>query len=79
MMNEIRIKAEEVFTKLFPEANELSEETSSGDIHKWDSLNHIVLISEIEKKFEIKFDIFEILSMQSFGEICKAVENKLNS
>ena len=78
-MNEIRLRVEGVFKILFPNAAGFSDDTSSRDIHAWDSLNHIVLISKIEGEFSIKFELDEILTMQSFGEICSGVEKKLNS
>lgn len=78
-MSEIRLKVEEVFRGLFPEAGEFSDDISSEDIRAWDSLNHIVLISKIEEKFAIKFELDEILTMQTFGEICIGVDKKLNS
>ena len=78
-MSEIRLKVEEVFRGIFPEAGEFADNLSSGDIRAWDSLNHIVLISKIEEKFSIKFELHEILTMQTFGEICIGVDRKMKS
>jgi acyl carrier protein len=78
-MKEIKDSVKEIFNKVLSVSVPLIDETSSGDIHAWDSLNHVVLISSIEEKFNIKFELFEMLTMQSFGDICRGVEKKLNS
>jgi acyl carrier protein len=57
----------------------LSPETSAADIEEWDSLSHIQLIVAIEKHFKIRFTTAEITSFKNVGELCNAIENKLNS
>lgn len=47
--------------------------TTQGDIDLWDSLNHAVLIDAIEKKYSIKFDLMDMISMQNVGDICEKV------
>ena len=74
---ELRNKIEEIFKEILPDLSELSDNTSSGDVQAWDSLNHVMLISKIENQFNIKFELTDMLSMQNFGEICRAVETKL--
>lgn len=53
------------------------EETCADDIEEWDSLQHINLLSMLEKEFEIEFDIDEIVSMENVGDIAKIIEGKL--
>lgn len=50
--------------------------TVAKDIQEWDSINHIYLIVEIEKKFKIKFTTKEIQSWQNVGDIIKSIENR---
>jgi len=40
----------------------LNYDTTADDIIEWDSLNHVVIIVEIEKKFNLKFKLEEIQS-----------------
>lgn len=75
-MDDIRKRIEQVFTETFKVQPPLADTLSSGDIHAWDSLNHIVLINKIEEAFGISFELDEMLTMQRFGEICAAVEKK---
>lgn len=75
-MDEIRNRIEQVFAEIFKVQPPLADTLSSGDVHAWDSLNHIVLINKIEETFGISFELDEMLTMQSFGEICDAVVKK---
>lgn len=47
--------------------------TSQSDIASWDSLNHAILIDEVEKHYKIKFDLMDMLNMQNAGDICNKV------
>jgi acyl carrier protein len=64
----------EVFRKTFEKTDLIiSDSTSPRDIKKWDSLNHVILISEIEKVFNIRFELQDMLESRSVGDICKTV------
>jgi acyl carrier protein len=43
---------------------------------EWDSFNHLLLISEIEKKLKITFTIQEVSSIQTFDDLKRLVEKK---
>lgn len=63
--------------KVFNNANlEISENTSASDISNWDSLNHVVLIMEIEKFFDVKFALGELQELKNIGALIKLIENK---
>lgn len=55
----------------------ISMATSANDIDDWDSLNHMNLISEIEKKFNVQFDFFEIMDFENIGELVNSIQTKL--
>ncbi len=61
------------------EDEELSIEESfnSSDIPEWDSLVHIMLIVETEKKFNIKFLSSEISKWKDIGAMITAIESKI--
>lgn len=52
---------------------EVSNETSAGDVERWNSLNHVVMIAEIEKEFGIKFGLTEVLELTTAGDICRKI------
>jgi acyl carrier protein len=57
----------------------INSSTSQGNIDLWDSLNHAILIDNVEKKFDVKFDLMDMLGMQTAGEICdKIIAKKEN-
>lgn len=47
----------------------VTEQTTAEDIPDWDSLEHINLINEIEKRFQMQFKMKEITGMQNVGEM----------
>ena len=67
----------DIFNAMFPNLLELNENSSSKDILVWDSLRHVMLITEIENQFDIKFELDEMLSMKTFGEIRQNIASKL--
>jgi acyl carrier protein len=71
---EIKQEVQEIFRKVFDnEGLEIDDQTSAKDISKWDSLNHVILISEVEKKYSIKFDLGDLLNTRTVSDICNAV------
>jgi acyl carrier protein len=56
----------------------LNYSTTADDIEDWDSLNNILLIVEIEKKFKLKFKLEEIHSFKNVSEMCDYIFNKVN-
>ncbi|XMO86153.1 acyl carrier protein [Algibacter sp. AS12] len=54
----------------------LTPETVASDIDEWDSINHIYLVVEIEKYFNIKFTSSQILEWKNVGEIVNSIQEK---
>lgn len=71
---EIFSRIEVIAKKIFGENIRISETTTSADVEKWDSMNHVLLISSIEKEFGVTFDIMEIISITSFGDFVDLIE-----
>tara|TARA_Y100001935_G_C17260774_1_gene486250 strand:- start:1047 stop:1283 length:237 start_codon:yes stop_codon:yes gene_type:complete len=67
----------QVFIDVLEEEIEISEETSAADVEGWDSLTHIILIVETEKKFNIKFNSNEISNWKNVGEMILSIESKI--
>lgn len=60
----------------------VSAETTGNDIDDWDSLNHVELLSNIERHFGVKFKLSEINNskkMQNVGEFARLLESKIKA
>ena len=56
---------------------EISTKTTSDDVEKWDSMNHINMILALEQEFGIRYDEEQVVSMLSVGEIIEATKGML--
>ncbi|APY12403.1 acyl carrier protein [Seonamhaeicola sp. S2-3] len=73
-LNELTLLFQEVLEN---EDINLTEETNANDIDEWDSINHIYLVVEIEKKFNIKFSSSQILEWKNVGDIITSIKEKM--
>ena len=66
--NEVFSGIQDIFRDIF-DADDLviSNTTNSDEIEDWDSLNHINLVSAIEKEFKIKFALGELMTLKDVG------------
>lgn len=72
-------KIKPIFKSIFDDKDlEINENSNSDNVDGWDSLNHILLVVEIEKKLNIRFSSGEISSFDNVGEMCEAISKKLN-
>lgn len=75
--DEIFLKLKQVFKKTFNKEIDLSRTTSANDIEKWDSLNHIVLIKNIEAEFQLEIDLFDIIEFENVGDIVAYLQKEI--
>ncbi len=67
-----------IFKNIFDDENlEINENSNSDNVVGWDSLNHILLVVEIEKQLNIRFSSGEISSFNNVGEMCESILDKL--
>ncbi|NLK71143.1 MAG: acyl carrier protein [Clostridiales bacterium] len=77
-MNEIDVynKLTEIFRDIFDDDSiEINSETSAADIEDWDSLEHINLISAVEKTFKMRFSMKQVSTMKNVGEMVSIILN----
>ena len=67
---EVFTEVQDIFRDIF-DADDLviSNTTNSDEIEDWDSLNHINLVSAIEKEFKIKFALGELMMLKDVGDM----------
>ena len=66
--DEVFSGVQEIFRDVF-DINDLiiNDLTNSDEIEDWDSLNHINLVSAVEKEFKIKFALGELMEIKDVG------------
>ena len=57
----------------------IDDESTSENVEDWDSLNHILLVVNIEKLFNINFTAQEIQSYSDVGEMRDAIFEKIKN
>ena len=69
---------QDIFRDIFDDDELVIEDkTSSDDIKDWDSLNHINLVSAIEKEFKIRFALGELIALKDVGAMIDLMIEKL--
>lgn len=63
----------EIFLEVLDYEDELSEDTSKDDIEEWDSMTHIMLLSKIQKRFNIQFEMSNLIKYNSVGKIIDGI------
>ena len=58
-------------------ADSLNEDTAIGDVETWDSLHHLMIISAIERKYEIRFTPDVMIDLEDIGDIANAVSERV--
>ena len=74
----------EIFTRLnrvfqdvfYDDSIRVTPNTTADDIEDWDSLEHITLISAVEREFRMKFKMGEISSMKNVGEMASIIQQR---
>jgi|TARA_B100000767_G_C19520475_1_gene432265 acyl carrier protein len=66
--DEVFSGVQEIFRDIFDDTDLIINNlTNSEDIEDWDSLNHINLVSAIEKEFKIRFALGELMEIKNVG------------
>ena len=78
------MKIEERVIKIIAEAieveiNKIDEDTAIGDFPNWDSMGQLVIITSLEKEFDIKFDPEDIMDLEDVGDMISAIEEYTNA
>tara|TARA_Y100000590_G_scaffold463098_1_gene628951 strand:- start:83 stop:322 length:240 start_codon:yes stop_codon:yes gene_type:complete len=73
----LKSKIRKLIVKQFKlKKNQLKKNLSADNIDRWDSLGHLSLITNIEKKFKVSFSQEEIVKMLDEKEIYSTILKK---
>lgn len=66
-----------VFRRVFEnDAIEIEDSTTAEDIENWDSMTHLMLITEIEEDFSIEINGMDIMNLHNVGNLVSLIERK---
>lgn len=72
-------KMTRIFRNVFNDDTiELNNDTTAKDIDSWDSLSHMLMITEVENTFSVKFKLREINKLKNVGTLVELIEVKTN-
>ena len=75
---EVVVSLTSIFRKVFSDdLLELTDKLSANDVDRWDSLSHMLLITEIEKCFSITFKLKDLNKMQNVGDMVEIIISKM--
>ena len=77
--SEIMTETQNVMRDVFDdETIIICDETTADDIEDWDSLEHINLITSIERHFGIKFSMSEAVRFKNVGDMIDTILTKVS-
>jgi len=56
---------------------EMRDDLTATDVEGWDSLSHVMIITEIEKDFNVRFKLKELNKLKNMGTLIELIESKL--
>ena len=75
--DEILRELNNIFILVFKDKDlNISYNTTAEDIQGWDSFSNIELILDIEKRFNIHFDLKELRNMDNIGKLSEYILDK---
>lgn len=79
-MADFEEKLLEILSKVFLlDKDKITDDLRRKDFEPWDSMNHLVIVSEIENEFEIFFEDEEVVNLWTVGDIKKVLGSKFSS
>ncbi len=66
-----------LITVLEHENFQLTEKTTAHDVEGWESITHMMIISEIESNLGIKFKLMDLMNMNNVGDLVSMIQSEL--
>ena len=74
---EIETKLQVVFRDVFQdETLVILPEMTAGDVDKWDSITHLIMISKVEEVFNVSFRLKELIKLKNVGDLITLLKEK---
>ena len=75
---DISIKIKEILVSILEHENfEMVDELEAKNVDGWDSLSHMLIITEIENQFDIQFKLKELNKLNNLGSLLQLIRLKI--
>jgi acyl carrier protein len=79
-MTEFEDKLLDIISKvLLLDKDKITDDLRRKDFEPWDSMAHLILVSEIESEFDMFFEDEEVVELWTVGDIKRVLASKLSS
>ncbi|CAH8285592.1 acyl carrier protein [Mariniflexile fucanivorans] len=76
--NDIVLKLKNILAETLEHTNfEINDALTAKDVDGWDSLSHMIIITQIEKEFGIKFKLRDLNKLDNVGALIDVIQTKL--
>lgn len=73
----IETKLQDVFRDVFQDDSlVILPEMTAGDVDKWDSITHLIMISKVEEVFNVSFRLKELIKLKNVGDLITLLKEK---
>lgn len=73
----IETKLQDVFRDVFQDDSlVILPEMTAGDVDKWDSITHLIMISKVEEVFNVSFRLKELIKLKNVGDLIALLKEK---
>ena len=77
--NEIAEKISDILVAVLKHNSfDMRDELTATEVEGWDSLTHMLIITEIEKEFKIKFKLKELNKLKNMASLIETIQTKFN-
>lgn len=75
---ELEKKLKSIFKEVLEiDESKIGDDTTSKNLEKWDSMNHMNLIVSIEEEFDLEIDEDDILDLMSYKLLLKYLQSNV--
>jgi len=78
-MEVLRNKIEDIFMSVFEVANEDVDQISYQSVPTWDSIGHMIMVSELEAAFEISIDMDDVIVISNLETCIEKLQKYVQS
>ena len=77
---EILATIKKSFVRILEHDNfELNESTTAKDVDGWESITHLLIMNDVEKSFNIKFKLMDLMSMENVEDLINTVKKEIEA